>query len=231
MDRPRRRRRRRGRPLRWPGERRPPGRRLRRRPVRPGWCRARGWCRRGGPGSFWASSDRCGGGVEHDGREVEEHAVEDGGQVGVGAGVQPQGGRPPARSASASAFSCSASSPRSSTRTSRPPGCTGRALPSSPAVSAGVPSGLTSTPSRVVRVSFVHTASSGSSAVEPAGLAEHRGGGALPVLPGRLGPGEREGERAGLGLELGGLVETALDGLLRGHVPTLGAHADPSHTL
>ena len=73
---------------------------------------------------------------------------------------------PPSRSASASAFSCFGSSPRSSTRTSCPPGAVGRrALRPTSAVgsAAGVPSGLSGIPSRVVRVSLAHTASSGSS--------------------------------------------------------------------
>ena len=124
---------------------------------------------------------------------------------------------PPARSARASAFSCASSDPRSSTRTSRPPGEVGRAWSSVASVRSGVPSGVTPDPVEgragergphgVVRVALA----------EPAGLAQHPGGGLLPVGPGRGRTGQRERERALVGLELGGLRQAALQGILRGH--------------
>ena len=143
---------------------------------------------------------------------------------------------PPSRSASASAFSCFASSPRSSTRTSRPPGAVGRALPPAstpdgPGSVAGVPSGLSGMPSRVVRVSFAHTASSGSSSPKPAGLPEDGGGRLLPVGPRRGGSLEGQRERALVGLQLGRLGEAALDASCGVMLRTLGAPRGPSHTL
>ena len=138
---------------------------------------------------------------------------------------------PPARSASASALSCSASSPAQLDPDVAPAGMHGSRV--------GLESGRERRRTERADLDPVQRRARqlrpdglvGVLGGEPAGLAEHGGGGALPVLPSRVRPGQREGERAGLGLELGGLVETALDGLLRGHVPTLGARADPSHTL
>ena len=83
-----------------------------------------------------------------------------------------------------------------------------------------MPSGVTSMPSSVVRVSFSHTSASGSSSLSrlalrsTAAAAASQSRDAWPVLRGR------EGERALLGLELGGLVQPALDHAVFGH----GAH-------
>ena len=66
---------------------------------------------------------------------------------------------------------------------------------------------------------------------EPPALAQHPGRRLLPVLAGRRRTVEHQRERALLGLERVGLGQAALDGVLRGHAPTLGGGADPSHTL
>ena len=100
---------------------------------------------------------------------------------------------------------------------SHAPGRVGRPTVTRPSSSSGVPSGVMPMPSRVVRVSFSQTSASGSSSVEPARLAQHGGGRGLPVgaVVAVLGRGQVEG--ALVRLELLGLVQAALDGLLLGH--------------
>ena len=158
--------------------------------------------------------DRVVGGVEHDGREVEEHAVEQGGR---GRRPRPSSSHsevtPFSRSVSAASLAAFAS-PTAEVGPDVPVAGAGRAARGGAGRRAGrgVPSGVTPMPSSVragqlrprparrgrprrSRRALRSTAAAAASHV----------GAVVPVL----GRGQRE--RALLGLQLGGLVQAALD--------------------
>ena len=123
----RRRPRRRGRRRRGPAGRRPRGRRRTRRPERRGWCPRPAWCRRGGRGSARRRrrARRSRRGRPRRGRAGRRRGRRPGRCRARRAATARWRRR--ARSARASAFSRCVVEPRSSTRTSRPPGAVGRA--------------------------------------------------------------------------------------------------------
>ena len=139
---------------------------------------------------------------------------------------RPRGRRAPRRSAACVV------DPRSSTRTSRPPGAVGRAWSPVASVSSGVPSGLTPTPSRVVRVSLAHTASSGSPSRSRPALRSTPAAAFSQSARVAAGPCSASASVPWSGSSSVGLRQAALQGILRGHDShSRSGRRAPSHTL
>ena len=112
---------------------------------------------------------------------------------------------------------------------SHSPGLVGRPTVTSPSSSSGVPSGVMPIPSSVVRVSLSQTSSSASSSVSrralrsTAAAAASHSGAVVAVL------GRGQFEAALVRLELLGLGQAALDGLLLGHARSVGSPPPQGH--
>ena len=208
------------------------GRRRTRRRAARGWCRRPAWCRRGGRGTL-GDGDRLGRRVEDDRREVEQDAVEDDGQVGVGPGVQPQRGGAAVEVGQrlrVQLLRVVAAQLDADVATARRGGAGDGAATSS--ARSGVPSGADGDAVEGRAGELRPHGVVGVVVAEPAGLAEHGGRGLLPVGAGRGGVRAARARgcpgRAPAPAGSARPPSTRSCGVM---VRTLGAARDPSHTL